>query len=504
MQSTTPNQIIGVFAHETGHIVGGHLSKMRQELANAQTAAIVAMLLGVGRHGGGREDRQRRHGQCRHGGHQRAAVLPATHAAAYQRAQEEQADRAGVRFLTMTGQSAKGMYDTFKRFADEMMFSAAYIDPYVQNHPMPTERMAALAELVKTPYWDKKDPPELQFRHDMMRAKLYGFTERAETVLRRYPPSDTSLPARYARAIATYRFGDVRSALAQIDGLIQAMPNYPYFYELEGQALLESGHAAEAIAPLRHAVQLAPNPALIQIMLAQALIATNDAKMAKEAIPLLRAALVKEPESGDAYEQLAMAYGHKGDLADADLASAQAAFARGDNKTARELAARAKTRFPVGSPGWVKADDIVAFNKGKQARFASVNDVKKDNRNDIEPARRTPDRSRNVRWRRRPRRSAQAQTFSRRPAPGNRRHRQGLSAGASRGDAGRDGRAGEAPAGGRSREASRRGHREQRHPVQLTASGRARQSARQCHDGRVLRLQLRLLQARAVRHARLC
>jgi predicted Zn-dependent protease len=112
-------------------------------------------------------------------------------------------------------------------------------------------------------------------------------------------------------------------------------------------------------------VELAPAPALIQVLLAQALIATNNNKMASEAIPLLRAALAKEPESGDAYEQLAMAYGHNGNLADADLASAQAAFARGDNKTARELAARAKMRFPVGSPGWVRADDIVAFNKGK-------------------------------------------------------------------------------------------------------------------------------------------
>jgi predicted Zn-dependent protease len=366
-QATTPNQLIGVFAHETGHIVGGHLSKMRQELANAQTAAIVAMLLGVGAVVAG--SRSGGTGM----GNVGAAALSAPQSylmhtlLAYQRAQEEQADRAGVRFLTMTGQSAKGMYDTFKRFADEMMFSAAYIDPYVQNHPMPAERMAALAELVKTPYWDKKDPPELQFRHDMMRAKLYGFTERADVVLRRYPSSDTSMPARYARAIATYRFGDLRSAITQIDSMIESIPNYPYFYELKGQALLESGHSAEAITPLRRAVQLAPSPALIQILLAQALIATNNPQMTKEAIPLLREALIKEPESGDAYEQLAMAYGHSGDLADADLASAQAAFSRGDNKTARELAARAKTRFPVGSPGWVKADDIVAFNKGKQS-----------------------------------------------------------------------------------------------------------------------------------------
>jgi predicted Zn-dependent protease len=281
----------------------------------------------------------------------------------YQRGQEESADRAGVRFLTMTGQSAKGMYDTFKRFADESLFSAHSIDPYAQNHPMPAERMAALAELVKTPYWDKKDPPELQFRHDMMRAKMYGFTDRPDAVLRRYPLTDNSMPARYARAISAYRFGDMHDAAAQIDGLIASAPSNPYFHELKGQALLEGGHPAAAIAPLRHAVQLAPDPALIQVTLAQALIATNDAKQVEEAIPLLRSALAKEPEAADAYLQLAMAYGHKGDLADADLASAQAAFARGDNKTARQLAARAKERFPIGSPGWVRADDIVAFNK---------------------------------------------------------------------------------------------------------------------------------------------
>ena len=365
MQATVPNQLIGVLAHETGHIVGGHLSKMRQELAKAQTAAIVAMLLGVGAMVAGAKS------GSMDAGNVGAAAISAPQSylvhslLAYQRAQEEQADRAGVRFLSASGQSAKGMYDTFKKFADEMMFSRAYIDPYVQNHPMPSERMAALAELTKTPYWDKKDPSELQVRHDMARAKLVGFLERADTIMRRYPSTDTSMPARYARAIVAHRFGDIRAAIGQIDALIEAMPNNPYFYELKGQALLESGHPAEAIAPLRRAVEMAPSPALIQILLAQALIATKNKQNAAEAIPLLRAAIAKEPESGDAYEQLAMAYGHSGNLADADLASAQAASARGDNKTARELAARARMRFPVGSPGWVRADDIVAFNKGR-------------------------------------------------------------------------------------------------------------------------------------------
>ncbi len=172
------------------------------------------------------------------------------------------------------------------------MFVSRFVDPYVQSHPMPTERVSALGELAKTnPHWERKDPPELQLRHDLMRAKLSGFMERPDTIARRYPATDTSLPARYARAISTYRNGDVRTALGQIDALIQTQPNNPYFHELKGQALLEAGRGAEAVAPLRRAVQLAPQPALIQVMLGQALIGSNDAKLADEAVALLRTAL---------------------------------------------------------------------------------------------------------------------------------------------------------------------------------------------------------------------
>src|SRR5262249_51184563 len=149
-----------------------------------------------------------------------------------------------------------------------------------------------------------------------------------------------------------YRYSGLAVALPQIDALIQVQPNNPYFLELRGQALLEGGRPADAIAPLRHAIALAPNPTLIQILLGQALVATNDARYADEAVHTLRAALAKEPETPDGYSALGMAYYRKGDLAQADLASAQAAFLRGDVKTARELAARAKLRFAVGSPGW--------------------------------------------------------------------------------------------------------------------------------------------------------
>jgi predicted Zn-dependent protease len=363
----TANEVIGVFAHETGHLAGGHLQRLREQLASAQTAGIVALLAGVGaavaasRAGGG-------------GDVGMAAILAPQSAIlrsvlAYVRTQEDQADHAGVKFLNATGQSPKGMVDLFKRLSNEVLFNSRYIDPYMQTHPMPADRVAALETLAKTsPYWDRKDPPELQLRHDLMRAKLSGFLEKPDTVARRYPASDHSLPARYARAISTYRHSDLRQAVVQIDGLIQAQPNNPYFYELKGQALLEGGHPAEAVAPMRQAAQLSHSNPLIEIMLAQALNATNNPKLAEEAVALLRTAIAREPESPDAYAQLAVAYGRKGDLANADLASAQAAFVRGDLKTARQLATRAKTRLPIGSPAWVRADDIVNVKPNANAK----------------------------------------------------------------------------------------------------------------------------------------
>jgi predicted Zn-dependent protease len=363
MQSQTPNQLIGVLAHETGHLAGGHLAKMHEELARAQTGMIIAMLLGAGAMVAGARSGAASNGLADAGA--AAVVGPQSMIQrtllSYQRQQEEQADRAGVKFLTETGQSAKGMYDTFKRFTDESLFAARGADPYLQSHPMPAERVAALEEIARqSPYWDKKDPPELQFRHDMVRAKISAFMERPDTVYRRYPPSNTTLPARYARAIASYLHGDPRSAATQIEGLIQAQPNNPYFHELLGQALLEGGHPQEAIAPLRKAVQLSGNAPLIEMLLGQALVATDNKAYTDEAISILRAAVGRESEAPLGFTQLAMAYGRKGDYAEADLASAQAAYLRGDSKTARELASRAKTRFAIGTPGWVKADDIVS------------------------------------------------------------------------------------------------------------------------------------------------
>ena len=170
----TPNEIIGIFAHETGHLAGGHLQRLREQLASAQTAGIIALLAGVGAavaasRGGAAGDVG-------------AAAIMAPQTAimrsvlAYVRTQEDQADHAGVKFLNATGQSPKGMVDLFKRLSNEVLFNSRYIDPYLQTHPMPADRVAALETIAKaSPYWDKKDSPELQLRHDMMRAKLAGF-----------------------------------------------------------------------------------------------------------------------------------------------------------------------------------------------------------------------------------------------------------------------------------------------------------------------------------------
>jgi predicted Zn-dependent protease len=188
----------------------------------------------------------------------------------------------------------------------------------------------------------------------------------------RYPQSDQSIPAQYARAIATYRKSGVKAALPLIDALITAEPNWPYFYEIKGQFLFESGYAAAAVPSLRQAVTLAPNEPLIRVMLGQALLGTNDPKLVDEAITNLRTALAREDSSSMGYRQLAAAYGRKADmakaagakqqfLAQAELASAEAYFYEGQLKLAKQQAKRAKAGFPDGTPNWLKADDILAF-----------------------------------------------------------------------------------------------------------------------------------------------
>jgi predicted Zn-dependent protease len=365
-EAQTPNQIIGVLAHEAGHIAGGHLARLRDEISNAQTASIAAMLLAVGAAAAGAVAGAQGIGQAMPGLVMGPQEMIRRSLLSYVRQQEESADRAAVNFLNATGQSTRGMLETFQRFADETMFVSRRIDPYTVTHPMPRDRIAALENLAKTsPYYNTKDPAQLQHRHDMMRAKLSGFIDRPDAIARRYPATNNSLPARYARSIGAYRYGNVNDAIRQIDGLIAEQPNNPYFHELKGQALLESGRAGDAIAPLRRAVALSNGSPLIRMMLGQALVQSGDKSVAGEAVAELRQALSREPTASLGYRQLAIALGRQGDRANADLASAQASFNDGDFSTAKQLAARAQRSFSRGSPGWLRAEDIVSYKPPK-------------------------------------------------------------------------------------------------------------------------------------------
>jgi predicted Zn-dependent protease len=254
------------------------------------------------------------------------------------------------------------MVVTFERFADQQLFSAQYMDPYAQTHPMARDRLEQLETSARASrYWDAADDPGLQLRHDMMRAKLSAFTESPTAVGRRYPRSDDSLPAQYARAVVAYRTGDARSAVRTIDALIARVPNYAYFHELKGQALFESGQARAAIAPLRQAVALAEHAGLIQIMLGGAELSTDDNALLDDAVANLRAGLRDEPLASIGYRYLAMAYQRQGKVADAELATAEGHLIDGDIKTAKAFAQRARAKFPTGSPGWLKADDIISY-----------------------------------------------------------------------------------------------------------------------------------------------
>ena len=369
MASKTPNQIIGVIAHESGHITGGHLVRLRNQISKAkstalmlQALALAAMVAGAA---GGSNIGQVGMGAA-YGGTDTARRMVLS----YRRDEESSADQAAITFLNATKQSARGLLETLK-FMNTKLIGVQGINPYLQTHPLPQQRLAQLRTLAEaSPYYENKDPPELQFRHNLVKAKLYGFLNQPQTVFNRYPQSNRTLAANYARAIATYRKSGVRAAIPQLDALIAAKPDWPYFHEIKGQFLFESGNVTAAIPSLRQAVTLAPDEPLIRIMLAQALLETPNPEL-DEAISNLRTALARETSSAMGYRQLALAYARKGDgaagaarqsyLAQADLASAEAYFYEGRLEPAKQQAKRAKAGFIDGTPNWLRADDILSF-----------------------------------------------------------------------------------------------------------------------------------------------
>ena len=363
-QAKTPNEVIGVLAHETGHIAGGHLSRMNNELGKASNMAIASALLGAAAMVGAAmtgNSAATQGGQALMMGGQSMAQRSLL---AYARAQEASADQAAATFLGKTGQSGKGMLDLFQTLANQSIASTRFVSPYVLTHPMPLERIRNLDQIVKTsPYYDKPDPPALVLRHQLMQAKLFGFLNATQVVYQKYPVSDRSLPARYARSIAAFRIGDLQNALPEIDALIAEVPKDPYFWELKGQALLEGGRPAEAIAPIRKAVQLLPNNGLINLLLAQALVGTERPEDAKAALPVLKVVQRAEPAMSRVHLLRAQAQARLGNFALAELSTAEGAALKGDKKLATEKAQRALKSFAEGSPEWLKANDILNYTK---------------------------------------------------------------------------------------------------------------------------------------------
>ncbi|SHO61378.1 Putative Zn-dependent protease, contains TPR repeats [Pseudoxanthobacter soli DSM 19599] len=368
-QAKTPNEVIGVLAHETGHIAGNHLARMHQAASQAGIIAAIGMIAGAGALVAGAAAGN---GSVAGGG--AAAItggigLGQRSLLSYQRGEEDAADRSALTFLQRTKQSAKGMIDTFKRLANEQLMIARYADPYAQSHPMARDRIANLETKAEaSPYWDVKDPPALQARHDMVRAKLIAFTSSPQTALRQYPPSNTSLPARYARAVVAYRMGDPQEAQRQVDALIKSQPSNPYFWELKGQAMLDLGNPRGAIAPLQKAVSLAPSATPIRALYGQALVGAGDPASAKQAVTELNRVVQADPDDASAFRFLAMAYGAQGQTAMADLATARGMAAQGQLKQASHYAQRAKMGLKMGTPAWLQADDLVTRPSSKSGK----------------------------------------------------------------------------------------------------------------------------------------
>ena len=366
MESKSPNEIIGVIAHEAGHIAGGHLTLQRERAGMAAMMATAGVVLGAGAMVAGAGNRSMNSANGGMGIMLGAQELAARSMLSYQRGEEQAADRAAIKYLATTNQSPKGLVDTFKRLSDDQMFKLDGVDPYLMSHPAPQDRIASLEQLASSSAaYGAKDPASLVARHEMMRAKLYGFAAKGEEVTRRYPISDMSLPARYARAIMNYRYKKTPEALAQIDELLKAQPANPYFWELKGQVLLEFGQAREAVSALRRATGGASESGLIRGLLGRALIATGDRALLDEGIRELTNASQREPDDVENWRQLAIAYNQKDNIGMAEFSAAQEAMLMGDMQSAVNHAAKAKARLPAGSPAALKADDILNYRKPK-------------------------------------------------------------------------------------------------------------------------------------------
>ncbi|MEM7665298.1 MAG: M48 family metalloprotease [Pseudomonadota bacterium] len=351
----TANEVQGVIAHELGHITAGHVVRFGERTKSANGITILSLLLGVGAALAGAGDAAL------------GAVLAGQQAAlgsflAFNRNQEAATDLAGARYLSGAGISGRGSLKFFERLRSLEIrrgFSQADEAAYGRTHPLSGDRIATLREVYeKDPAWDAPDDPELQKRFERVRAKLYGFLAEPQRTLAQFPESDTSDPARYARAYAFHKDAQVDKALAEADTLLAKEPNNPYFLEVKGQVLLESGQPEAALEPLRRATDLTLNQPLIASMFGHALIATEDEANFVEAERVLRAAVARDRFNPFAWYQLGVVYAARGDIPRARLASAEQQVMARQYPAALRSAQAAEASLPRGTPDWIRAQDI--------------------------------------------------------------------------------------------------------------------------------------------------
>jgi predicted Zn-dependent protease len=356
-KTKTPNQLSGVMAHEIGHMAGGHLVRSAEGEKQALATYLLTMGLGVLAAAAGSPDA--------------AASLiyssgyfAALTGAGFTRVQEASADQAAVTYLEKAGESAKGLVDFFDNFRYEEVFENARRYKFFQDHPITSDRIAALqVRASQQPHYDVADTPEAVAQHELMIAKLKAFENYPQQTLIDYPESDTSFPARYARAIAYYRDLQTDRALKLIEALIADRPTDPYLWELKGQTLFESGRPAEAEPAHRRSVELKPDAPLLRLNLAQALIAEENPAKLEEAIEELHHAVNVEPDNAFAWMLMAQAYDHKGEPGMARLASAEQEFSLGQLPQAKSFAMRARKQLVKNTPEWRRATDIVLVSK---------------------------------------------------------------------------------------------------------------------------------------------
>lgn len=362
-RAESPLQVIGVIAHETGHIIGGHLVGRRQEMKNAQITTWASYVLGIG---AAIASGQPGAGVAIISGGQDLALKGLL---AYSRGQEQAADQAGVRLLDANGMSARGLLDFMRILEGQEILLSSNQDPYLRTHPLTQDRIAFLKDVVqKSRFSNSPEPPVLVAAHARMRAKLIGFLQPLPRVFRYFPDTDNSVAGRYARAIAYYRRPNLKKALPLIDGLLSDFPTDPFFHELKGQMLFENGRLAEALPAYEAAVELRPRSALLRLGLAQVQIELNDPQLNDSAAENLEILLQREPSNSFAWRLSATAYGRRGDKGMTALSLAEYALARGSLGEARQQSVRAQKILAEYSPAWLRAQDVENLAQRRQKK----------------------------------------------------------------------------------------------------------------------------------------